>query len=154
MILKSGGLWLEHRLVNLVAECNHIISNAIFLIAKTYLLDCRYLYNGGDGKWIHCVHLACLRNRFYHKIASKIGFTTKLCENASEKGFTTKLCKNASEIGFTTKLYKVASEIGFSTNTCENTPEIGFTTKLCKNASEIGFTTKLFKNTPDIGFTS
>ena len=22
-----------------------------------------YLYNNGDGKWIHCVHLACLRNR-------------------------------------------------------------------------------------------
>lgn len=23
----------------------------------------QYLYNGGAGKWIHCVHLACLRNR-------------------------------------------------------------------------------------------
>ena len=22
-----------------------------------------YLYNGGEGKWIHCAHLACLRNR-------------------------------------------------------------------------------------------
>ena len=22
-----------------------------------------YLYNRGDGKWIHCAHLACLRNR-------------------------------------------------------------------------------------------
>ena len=22
-----------------------------------------YLYNGGQGKWIHCAHLACLRNR-------------------------------------------------------------------------------------------
>ena len=22
-----------------------------------------YLYNGGKGKWIHCAHLACLRNR-------------------------------------------------------------------------------------------
>ena len=22
-----------------------------------------YLYNDGDGKWIHCAHLACLRNR-------------------------------------------------------------------------------------------
>ena len=22
-----------------------------------------YLYNGGAGKWIHCAHLACLRNR-------------------------------------------------------------------------------------------
>ena len=22
-----------------------------------------YLYNNGDGKWIHCAHLACLRNR-------------------------------------------------------------------------------------------
>ena len=67
-------------------------TNTIFLIAKTYLLDCRYLYNGGDGKWIHCVHLACLRNRFYH-IASEIGFTTKLCEDASEIGFTTKLAQ-------------------------------------------------------------
>lgn len=22
-----------------------------------------YLYNNGDGTWIHCAHLACLRNR-------------------------------------------------------------------------------------------
>ena len=22
-----------------------------------------YLYNNGDGSWIHCAHLACLRNR-------------------------------------------------------------------------------------------
>ncbi len=22
-----------------------------------------YLYNNGDGQWIHCAHLACLRNR-------------------------------------------------------------------------------------------
>ena len=22
-----------------------------------------YLYNGGEGQWIHCAHLACLRNR-------------------------------------------------------------------------------------------
>ena len=24
-----------------------------------------YLYNGGDGKWIHCVHLALLRCSFF-----------------------------------------------------------------------------------------
>ena len=22
-----------------------------------------YLYDNGNGKWIHCAHLACLRNR-------------------------------------------------------------------------------------------
>jgi hypothetical protein len=22
-----------------------------------------YLYNNGNGQWIHCAHLACLRNR-------------------------------------------------------------------------------------------
>lgn len=25
-----------------------------------------YLYNNGDGAWIHCAHLACLRNRYFY----------------------------------------------------------------------------------------
>ena len=36
---------------------------AISCQSERVLFHCRYLYNGGDGKWIHCVHLACLRNR-------------------------------------------------------------------------------------------
>ena len=102
-------------------------TNTIFLIAKTY---CRYLYNGGDGKWIHCVHLACLRNRFHHKTLWRCLRNRFYHKIASKIGFTKKLCKIASKIGFTTKLCKIDSEIGFTICTCENASEIGFTTKL------------------------
>ena len=38
-----------------------------------------YLYNGGDGKWVHCVHLALLRCEFFlYKLIFKIIFARYL----------------------------------------------------------------------------
>ena len=55
--LGGGGLFMElgkrAMLTNNTMELDEAIRSKIK----------PYIYNGGDGKWIHCAHLACLRNR-------------------------------------------------------------------------------------------
>ena len=55
--LGGGGLFMElgkrAMLTNNTMELDEAIRSKIK----------PYLYNGGAGKWIHCAHLACLRNR-------------------------------------------------------------------------------------------
>ena len=55
--LGGGGLFMElgkrAMLTNNTMELDEAIRSKIK----------PYLYNGGEGKWIHCAHLACLRNR-------------------------------------------------------------------------------------------
>ena len=54
---QGGGLFLELSKKAMVTGNNGELDEAIR--SKV----CPYLYNNGDGKWIHCAHLACLRNR-------------------------------------------------------------------------------------------
>ena len=54
---QGGGLFLELSKKAMVTGNNGELDEAIRSKVRPYL------YNNGDGKWIHCAHLACLRNR-------------------------------------------------------------------------------------------
>ena len=76
LALQGGGLFLElskkAMLTGKTSELDEAIRSKVgqeychwlMMMTHTLLHQVRpYLYNDGDGKWIHCAHLACLRNR-------------------------------------------------------------------------------------------
>ena len=68
MCLQGGGLFLELSKRAQMTGNTVELDEAIRSLTLLHHLPPRskvkpYLYNEGQGKWIHCVHLACLRNR-------------------------------------------------------------------------------------------
>ena len=57
LVLQGGGLLFDLSKRAMITGNTAELDEAI----RSKILP--YLYNGGEGKWIHCAHLACLRNR-------------------------------------------------------------------------------------------